>query len=81
MKTFTNTHEGTDVIIKIYTYKVTPTNTYTAFGMRGLGNISESNESSTSNTHKSIINFAKELNVDSYFVFIIFSYRDRSIIF
>jgi hypothetical protein len=51
MKTFTNTREGNDVITKYYTYKITPTNTvYTALGMRGLGNISESNESSTSNT-------------------------------
>jgi hypothetical protein len=80
MKTFTNTHEGTDVIIKIYTYKVTPTNTYTAFGMRGLGNISESNESSTSNTHKSIINFAKKLNdlMNKYRVIKDFKMKERT---
>jgi hypothetical protein len=53
MKTFTNTREGNDIITKFTPIKLRQL-IYTALGMRGLGNISESNESSTSNTHKSI---------------------------
>jgi hypothetical protein len=48
--------------------------------MRGLGNISESNESSTLNTHKSIINFAKKLNdlMNKYRVIKDFKMKERT---
>jgi hypothetical protein len=79
MKTFTNTHEGNDIITKFTPIKLCQL-IYTALGMRDLGNISESNESSTLNTHKSIINFAKKLNdlMNKYHVIKVFKMKERT---
>jgi hypothetical protein len=61
MKMFTNTYKENDIITKFTPIKLCQL-IYTALGMKDFENISESNESSISNTYKSIINFAKKLN-------------------